>query len=107
MLTTTRSCFGQKKAQYGMLSDQPQDSQPLPPIKPLGPGAGKEGKRRLRWGYQSLYPPHAPYCTSVNHPAALDRLLERLNLGHECYTAGWGQHSPGTWMELPYLMHFL
>ncbi|KAK7112537.1 tryptase-like isoform X2 [Littorina saxatilis] len=83
----------QKRAESEMLSDQPANDQPLPRAKPLGPGGADKGWGR-RAGYRSLYPPLAPHCTAVQHPAALDRLLDRLNLGHECYTAGWGQHSP-------------
>lgn len=63
-----------------------------------GPGmkVGTDGwSQMLRGGYRSFHPPEAPPCTALTHPSAVDRLLERLNLGSECYTAGWGQHSSG------------
>ncbi|XP_076459164.1 tryptase-like [Babylonia areolata] len=87
-----------RKASLDMLSDQPPESQNLRFSKPQGTReGGNTGRRRLKptGRYRSVYSgsPQAPHCTSLSHPAALDRLLERLNLGNECYAAGWGQTS--------------
>lgn len=41
------------------------------------------------------YPPLAPICPVSNHPTVIDNLLEKMNLGQQCYTAGWGQQVPG------------
>ncbi|KAL8584923.1 hypothetical protein ACOMHN_043560 [Nucella lapillus] len=100
-----------KKASLEMLSDQPQDSQSLRFAQPRGVRVGLNTGRRLRpvGGGPSLYPPQAPHCSSHSHPVAMDRLLERLNLGHECYTAGWGQSSdePGQYGNGTLLPHVL
>ncbi|XP_025082436.1 tryptase-like isoform X2 [Pomacea canaliculata] len=40
------------------------------------------------------YPPLAPICPVSNHPTVIDNLLEKMNLGQQCYTAGWGQQVP-------------
>ena len=50
----------------------------------------------LRGGSRYLTLPQGGACGPVFDNIDLDKLLEDLNLGHECYVAGWGQHTEGT-----------
>nr|KAG5713583.1 hypothetical protein BaRGS_024631 [Batillaria attramentaria] len=80
----------------GMLSDQPHQDIPFLRSPSISSGSSRytRGRGRMRGLYSVPHPPRAPLCPAHGHPSAMDRLLEKLNLGHECYTAGWGQHTP-------------